>query len=79
MARNKNKKRLGCALAHPTIAAVSLVLCATNAIGVEQNYTAAFEDVFNMTMPATWSRNYPATKSIKSLIAICRTLQDSII
>ena len=38
-------------LAVPAIAAVSLVLCATTAICAEKNYTAAFEDAFNMTMP----------------------------
>ena len=41
----------------PAIAAVSLVLCATTAIGAEKNYTKAFEDAFNMTMPPAWSQN----------------------
>ena len=44
-------------LAVPDIAAVSLVLCTTTAIGAEKNYTAAFEDAFNMTMPPAWSQN----------------------
>ena len=55
------------ALAHPTIAAVNLVLFATTAIGAEKNYTAAFEEAFNMTMPAAWSQNYPATQIIGNL------------
>ncbi|MEC7009035.1 MAG: subclass B3 metallo-beta-lactamase [Pseudomonadota bacterium] len=54
-------------LAVPAIAAVSLVLCATTAIGAEKNYTAAFEDAFNMTMPPAWSQNYPATQIIGNL------------
>ena len=54
-------------LAVPPIAAMSLVLCATAAIGAEKNYTAAFEDAFNMTMPAAWSQNYPATQIIGNL------------
>ena len=54
-------------LALPPIAAVSLVLCATTAIGTEKNYTAAFEDAFNMTMPPAWSQNYPATQIIGNL------------
>ena len=51
----------------PAIASVSLVLCATTAIGAEKNYTAAFEDAFNMTMPPAWSQNYPATQIIGNL------------
>ena len=51
----------------PAITAVSLVLCATTAIGAEKNYTAAFEDAFNMTMPPAWSQNYPATQIIGNL------------
>ena len=54
-------------LALPPIAALSLVLSATTAIGEEKNYTAAFEDAFNMTMPAAWSQNYPATQIIGNL------------
>ena len=54
-------------LAVPDIAAVSLVLCTTTAIGAEKNYTAAFEDAFNMTMPPAWSQNYPATQIIGNL------------
>ena len=57
-------------LALPPIAAVSLVLCATTAIGVEKNYTAAFEDAFNMTMPPAWSQNYPATQIIGNLFDV---------
>ena len=55
------------ARANPTIAAVNLVLFATTAIGAEKNYTAAFEEAFNMTMPAAWSQNYPATQIIGNL------------
>ena len=51
----------------PAIASVSLVLCATTAIGAEKNYTAAFEDAFNMPMPPAWSQNYPATQIIGNL------------
>jgi metallo-beta-lactamase class B len=51
----------------PAIASVSLVLCATTAIGAEKNYTKVFEDTFNMTMPAAWSQNYPATQIIGNL------------
>jgi metallo-beta-lactamase class B len=51
----------------PAIASVSLVLCATTAIGAEKNYTKVFEDAFNMTMPAAWSQNYPATQIIGNL------------
>ena len=51
----------------PAITAVSLVLCATTAIGAEKNYTAAFEDAFNMTMPPAWSQNYPATQIVGNL------------
>ncbi len=51
----------------PGIAAVSLVLCATTAIGADKNYSKAFEDAFNMTMPAAWSQNYPATQIIGNL------------
>ena len=51
----------------PPIAAVSLVLCATTAISAEKNYTAVVEDAFNMTMPAAWSQNYPATQIIGNL------------
>ena len=51
----------------PAIASVSLVLCATTAIGAEKNYAAAFEDAFNMTMPPAWSQNYPATQIIGNL------------
>ena len=54
-------------LAVPAFAAVSLVLYATTAIGAEKNYTAAFEDTFNMTMPPAWSQNYPATQIIGNL------------
>jgi metallo-beta-lactamase class B len=54
-------------LALPPITAVSLVLCATTAIGTERDYTAAFEDAFNMTMPPAWSQNYPATQIIGNL------------
>ena len=54
----------------PTIAALSLVLCAATASGAERNYTAAFEDAFNMTMPAAWSQNYPATQIIGNLSLI---------
>ena len=54
-------------LALPPIAAVSLVLCSTTAIGTERNYTTAFEDAFNMTMPPAWSQNYPATQIIGNL------------
>ena len=54
-------------LAVPPIAAMSLVLCATAAIGAEKNYTAAFEDAFNMTMAAAWSQKYPATQIIGNL------------
>ena len=55
------------ALANPTITAVNLVLFATTAIGAEKNYTAAFEEAFNMTMPAAWSQSYPATQIIGNL------------
>ena len=51
----------------PAIAAVSPILCATTAISAEKNYTAAFEDAFNMTMPPAWSQNYPATQIIGNL------------
>lgn len=51
----------------PLIAALSLVLCTATASGAEKNYTAAFEDAFNMTMPAAWSQNYPATQIIGNL------------
>ena len=51
----------------PAITAVSLVLCTTTAIGAEKNYTAAFEDAFNMTMPPAWSQNYPATQIVGNL------------
>ena len=51
----------------PSIAAVSLVLWTTTAIGAEKNYTAAIEDAFNMTMPPAWSQNYPATQIIGNL------------
>ena len=54
-------------LAVTAIAAISLVLCATTAIGAEKNYTAAFEDAFNMIMPPAWSQNYPATQIIGNL------------
>jgi hypothetical protein len=54
-------------LALPPFAAVSLVLCATTALGAEKNYTAAFEDAFNMTMPPAWSQNFPATQIIGNL------------
>ena len=53
--------------AGPAIASVSLVLCATTAIGAEKNYTKAFEDAFNMSMPPAWSQNYPATQIIGNL------------
>ena len=55
------------ALANPAITAVNLVLFATTAIGAEKNYTAAFEEAFNMTMPAAWSQSYPATQIIGNL------------
>ena len=63
----KIKNHLGRKRALSSIATVSLVLCATTAIGAEKNYTAAFEDAFNMTMPPAWSQNYPATQIIGNL------------
>ena len=54
-------------LALSPIPALSLVLCAAAASGAEKNYTAAFEDAFDMTMPAAWSQNYPATQIIGNL------------
>jgi len=54
-------------LALPPIAALSLVVCAPTAIGTEKNYTAAFEEAFNITMPPAWSQNYPATQIIGNL------------
>ena len=54
-------------LAVPAIVAVSLVLCATTAVSAEKNYASVFEDTFNMTMPPTWSQNYPATQIIGNL------------
>ena len=63
----KIKNHLGRKRALSYIAIVSLVLCATTAIGAEKNYTAAFEDAFNMTMPPAWSQNYPAPQIIGNL------------
>ena len=63
----QQKRRRQSTLAVPAIASVSLVLCATTAIGAEKNYTAAFEDAFNMTMPPAWSQNYPATQIVGNL------------
>ena len=63
----QQKRRRQSTLAVPAIAAVSLVLCATTAIGAEKNYTAAIEDAFNMTMPPAWSQNYPATQIVGNL------------
>ena len=63
----QQKRRRQSTLAVPAIASVSLVLCATTAIGAEKNYTKVFEDAFNMTMPAAWSKNYPATQIIGNL------------
>ena len=63
----QQKRRRQSTHAGPAIASVSLVLCATTAIGAEKNYTNVFEDAFNMTMPAAWSQNYPATQIIGNL------------
>ena len=63
----KIKNHLGRKLALSSFTTVSLVLGATTAIGAEKNYTAAFEDAFNMTMPPAWSQNYPATQIIGNL------------
>ena len=46
---------------------LSLMFCAASSIGAEKNYTAAFEDAFNMTMPPEWSQNYPATQIVGNL------------
>jgi metallo-beta-lactamase class B len=54
-------------LALQAMAAVNLVLCAATAISAEKNYTRAFEEAFNMTMPPAWSQNYPATQIIGNL------------
>ena len=78
MAREKNrnmirqqetklKSHLGRALALLPIAFSSLTLCAATATAAEKNYTATVEDAFNMTMPAAWSQNYPATQIIGNL------------
>ena len=63
----KIKNHLGRKLALSSFTTVSLVLGATTAIGAQKNYTAAFEDAFNMTMPPAWSQNYPATQIIGNL------------
>ena len=63
----QQQRRRQSTLAVPAIAAVSLVLCATTAIGAEKNYTAAIENAFNMTMPPAWSQNYPATQIVGNL------------
>ena len=63
----KIKNHLGRKLALSSFTTVSLVLGATTAIGAQKNYTAAFEDKFNMTMPPAWSQNYPATQIIGNL------------
>ena len=63
----QQKRRRQRTHAVPPIAALSLVLCAAAASAAEKNYTAAFEDAFNMTMPHAWSQNYPATQIVGNL------------